>query len=149
MQGRGCCHTSLQINVLDNAEYTQGVHQLLRSQETLLKQEKSVDFSGILDYIQAHYADPNLSAMDVAEYAHTRKAHLGRLFKLNTGKTYIEYVSELRLQKACEMLTKTQFPVTEITTRVGYTDHSSFRRKFKAQYGISVTEYRKQYGKEG
>ena len=87
--------------------------------------------------------------MDVAEYAHTSKAHLGRLFKLNTGKTYIEYVSELRLQKACEMLTKTQFPVTEITTRVGYTDHSSFRRKFKAQYGISVTEYRKQYGKEG
>ena len=147
--GEGLLHTSLQINVLDNAEYTQGVHQLLRSQETLLKQEKSVDFSGILDYIQAHYADPNLSAMDVAEYAHTSKAHLGRLFKLNTGKTYIEYVSELRLQKACEMLTKTQFPVTEITTRVGYTDHSSFRRKFKAQYGISVTEYRKQYGKEG
>ena len=147
--GEGLLHTSLQINVLDNAEYTQGVHQLLRSQETLLKQEKSVDFSGILDYIQAHYADPNLSAMDVAEYAHTSKAHLGRLFKLNTGKTYIEYVSELRLQKACEMLTKTQFPVTEITTRVGYTDHSSFRRKFKAQYGISVTDYRKQYGKEG
>ena len=50
----------------------------------------------------------------------------------------------MRLEKARELLTATDLPVAEIAQRVGYCDHSSFRRKFKAQYGVSVSDFRRE-----
>ena len=56
--------------------------------------------------------------------------------------TYIEYLSELRLEKARELLAETDAPIVQIAKDVGYWDHSSFRRKFRARYGVGVAEYR-------
>lgn len=101
-----------------------------------------MEFEAILAYIQEHYSDYNLSAGEVAEYAGIDKSHLSRYFKSNINMTYIDYLTHLRLEKARELLETTELPVTEIVARVGYSDHSSFRRKFKAMYGYSVADCR-------
>ncbi len=101
-----------------------------------------VNFSDILNYIHSHYNDYNLSAAEVAEYAGIDKSHLSRYFKSNIHMSYIDYLTHLRLEKARELLENTDLPITEIVSRVGYSDHSSFRRKFKAVYGYSVSDCR-------
>ena len=141
----------------ENAAWLQSVLRLDVQQDAAFAEEmrrflarcaahsgKTMDWGRITDYIQAHYGDPNLSAMSVAAFVGVNRAHLGRLFKANVGKTYIEYVSFVRLEKARELLTATDLPVAEIAQRVGYCDHSSFRRKFKAQYGASVSDFRRE-----
>ena len=99
-------------------------------------------FTDILTYVHNHYSDYNLSAAEVAEYAGIDKSHLSRYFKANIHMSYIDYLTHLRLEKARELLENTDLPVTEIVAQVGYSDHSSFRRKFKAVYGCSVSDCR-------
>lgn len=134
----------LRLDVQQDAAFAEEMRRFLA--RCAAHAEKTMDWGRITDYIQAHYGDPNLSAMSVAAFVGVNRAHLGRLFKANVGKTYIEYVSFVRLEKARELLTTTDLPVAEIAQRVGYCDHSSFRRKFKAQYGVSVSDFRREQG---
>lgn len=69
--------------------------------------------------------------------------YLGKLFKKHTGKTVKEYINEKRLQKAAELLRKTDMPVADISARAGFNNVTYFNRLFKAAYGKTPREYRK------
>ncbi len=71
------------------------------------------------------------------------RTYLSRLFKSKINLSYIDYLTKVRMENAMKLLAKTKLPVKAIVSRIGYVDDSSFRRKFKALYGISVAEYRK------
>lgn len=131
------------IEVTDDEKYADNIQNLL--QQTLSPPARQLDIDKITAYIQENYPDPALSAAAVAEFAGINKAHLGRIFKSHFGKTYIEYVSFVRLEKARDLLENTDLTIQEIANQVGYWDHSSFRRKFKNQYEIGVSEYRRQF----
>ena len=60
------------------------------------------------------------------------------------GMPYIDYLTQVRMEKACQLLTETDMPIKEIVWQVGYIDDSSFRKKFKARYGIRLSDYRKE-----
>ena len=110
-------------------------------------EERTDPWPVIVRYIEQHYMDPNLTANEVAGVAGVDKTHLSRVFREHTGETYIEYLSRVRLERAMVLLTDTDMPVQEIVEAVGYYDHSSFRRKFKARYGISIQELRQRADK--
>lgn len=74
-------------------------------------------------------------------------SRLRHLFKANTGLTPAEYVKDLRLRKAKELLETTFLSLKEIMNRVGVRDHSHFARDFKNTYGLSPGKYRNQYGR--
>lgn len=97
-------------------------------------------------FIEANYADSNLSADLVARHIGMNKAYLSRLFKSRTGMSYIDYLTRFRMEKACRLLRETELPMKEIVQMVGYIDDSSFRKKFKAIYGIRVCDYRRDSG---
>lgn len=138
----GLLQWACSMEVADDAQYERDICELL--QRFLSVPSPQLDIERITAYIQAHYPDPGLSAAAVAEFAGINKAHLGQVFKAHFGKTYIEYVSFVRLEKAKELLENTDLTIQEIANQVGYWDHSSFRRKFRSQYDIGVSEYRKQ-----
>ena len=132
--------SAVKINFQDRREFSDEVEKLI-AQYTGGKEKKAAP-EEIQNYLMEHYTNPDLSAADVAEFAGINKAHLGMIFKQHFGMTYIEYLSDLRLEKARELLAETDEPITKIAQEVGYYDHSSFRRKFRAHYGIGVAEFR-------
>lgn len=101
------------------------------------------NFQKILTYVQNHFTDHELTAEQVAGQAGYTKFYLAKLFKLYTGLSYIDYLTQLRMDYARRLMLETNLSIKEIVEKSGYLDDSSFRKKFKKLYGLSVTEYRK------
>ena len=64
------------------------------------------------------------------------------LFKKKFDKNFSDYLWELRLAKAKDMLLNTSMPIDQISVCVGYLNVSSFRRKFKQEIGITPSQFR-------
>lgn len=77
-------------------------------------------------------------------------SYLQRLFKTETGISPMSYVNNLRLDKARELLETGDwfYRISEISYQVGLPDISHFSRHFKRKFGVTPTEYRKQYWKK-
>jgi len=78
--------------------------------------------------------------------AWTSIGHLERLFREEYGTTFTEYLRQLRMQKAVELLTRSTLPVARIAARVGYEDGSRFAQHFRRQFGLTPREYRRRFG---
>ncbi len=85
----------------------------------------------------------NWTVHDVVQNAPFSQSHLIRLFKKYTGKTLVEYLTQLKMQRACELLTYTSSSILTIAMTLGYSDSSHLNRIFKKHYGISPTQYKK------
>lgn len=107
---------------------------------------KSHVMTKALQYIHTEYANPQLSLIDAAELTGLSHPYLSRLFKEEMGKTFMEYVTELRIGKARELLANPEVKVYEVAGAVGYTEYSYFVRVFKRVVGYSPSDYRKQLG---
>ena len=96
------------------------------------------------------YVDQNLSAEisleSASEYAGVSSFYLSKLFKEEKGETFVNYISDKRLEKSCQLLAQTELSIKEITASVGYNDQNYYSRIFKSKYGISPKEYRKANG---
>lgn len=137
----------LNLDVRSGETFLRELEALLFPPRREAPEERTDPWPVIVRYIEQHYMDPNLTANEVAGVAGVDKTHLSRVFREHTGETYIEYLSRVRLERAMVLLTDTDMPVQEIVEAVGYYDHSSFRRKFKARYGISIQELRQRADK--
>ena len=103
---------------------------------------KEIDVQEVLDYITEHALDSEISINSIADYFGISERSVSRIMKYNLNKTCKEYISELRLQKACELLDENRLSVQAIAQQVGYYNVTSFNRLFKQTYGLSPGEYR-------
>ncbi|MBO7639422.1 MAG: response regulator [Treponema sp.] len=83
-----------------------------------------------------------LSLDNVAQTVNMSSFYLSKMFKEETGETFINYVTDRRLEKSCTLLKETEKSVKEITADVGYNDQNYFSKLFKNKYGLSPTEFR-------
>ncbi|MCZ8511090.1 helix-turn-helix domain-containing protein [Paenibacillus filicis] len=91
-------------------------------------------------YMQEHYRN-DISLDELAEHCGTNVFMLSRSFKQVTGKNFIDYLTELRMAKAKELLRNSERKINDIAEQVGY-QHSYFNRIFKKYEGITPTRYR-------
>ena len=96
----------------------------------------------LLNYVQEHFRDPALSLTTISDDLHLTQSYISKLFKEETGQTFISYVRELRLSYAKRELIETDRPIKDIIADSGYIDAASFSRTFKAQEGTTPSEYR-------
>ena len=93
------------------------------------------------------YVDENLSCdislETAADFAGVSSFYLSKLFKEEKGETFINFISDKRLEKSRQLLSETNLSIKEITAEVGYNDQNYFSRIFKSKYGLSPKEYRK------
>ena len=68
--------------------------------------------------------------------------YLSRIFKENTGENFIDYLTRLRIERAKELLSTTQYSMKEIGIMSGYSDPNYFSKKKKKNVGVTPTEYR-------
>ena len=95
----------------------------------------------VAQYVQDNL-EQDLSLDVVAQKVNMSSFYLSKLFKEETGETFINYVTDRRLEKSCKLLKETEKSVKEITADVGYNDQNYFSKLFKNKYGLSPTEFR-------
>ncbi|ADZ84293.1 response regulator [Cellulosilyticum lentocellum] len=98
---------------------------------------------GILNYMLQNLSSPELSMNQVADQFYISAGYLGRLLKKNTGKTYGEYLSEIRFQKAKDLLITTELKAYEIGEAIGICDPHYLSIWFKKMSGDSLSEFRR------
>ena len=98
-------------------------------------------------YIDEHYTSESLTLGSVACEVQVSANYLSSVFSQNMEKTFTEYLSEKRMEKARKLLRSTELPASEIAAQVGYKDPHYFSFVFKKTQGVSPREYRSR--KEG
>jgi AraC-like DNA-binding protein len=96
----------------------------------------------ICELIQQRIAEP-LHRDEIAKEAHFSPAAFSRFFKARTGKTFHDFVTELRVGRACRLLGEQELNFTEITCACGFTNIASFNRSFRRAKRAAPTEYRR------
>lgn len=97
----------------------------------------------IYNYTINHFREKITLAQIASEAAMTPQAFC-RFFKKRTRKTYIEFLNEIRIEEACNLLKKhPEMSIVEIAEASGFTNISNFHRKFKAQKGLSPLQFQK------
>ncbi|MDD2968605.1 MAG: response regulator [Lachnospiraceae bacterium] len=95
-------------------------------------------------YMYDNISHPELNMGSVAKHLFISPGHLGRLMKKNLGKTYCEYLSNLRFEKAQRLLRETDMKAYEIGEEIGIIDPHYLSIWFKKMSGLSLNEFRKQ-----
>ncbi len=106
-------------------------------------------YDKILQYVNDNFTRYDLSLEQLAEEANVSKAQMSKIFRAKTGACYIDYVTNLRMEKARELLATTSLGVKEIFRQVGYIDSTNASKKFKAIYNITPSVYRSAIQKAG
>ena len=99
----------------------------------------------VYQYTMMHYAE-NIQLRQVAEVAHLTPQAFCRYFKKHTRKTYIVFLSEIRINEACRKILAGEFnSISSIAYDIGFSSAVSFNRVFKKVTGKSPTQYLRDY----
>ncbi|MFJ7729412.1 helix-turn-helix domain-containing protein [Neobacillus sp. NPDC097160] len=109
------------------------------------KDELDQRFVSILEYIESHLTEPDLSLDNVSNYFHLNKYYFSHYFKKNMNLPFYRYVSLKRLSFAVTMIKQNQLSIEEISLKCGFPDYSSFYRLFKKEYHLSPKKLQKEY----
>lgn len=97
-----------------------------------------------LNYINDNYQEKDLSMTTVCDHVHLSVSYFSSIFKKETGQTFIQYLTEIRLKNAKKLLKNTPLKTYEIADKVGYADPHYFSSSFRKQYGMTPSKYRKE-----
>lgn len=92
-------------------------------------------------YMNAHYDKP-VGLEQIADHVGLSKYHFNRLFTRITGRSPIQYLTQIRLEKAAELIRYSSLSFEEIAQKVGYASGSYFTKVFKQHIGCSPRDYR-------
>lgn len=126
---------------------------LILNIETVLKntdnKTTSTDKTGeILSHIENNYMNNQLSIQSIANHVHWSPTYLSTYFKKATGKTINEYITELRIDKAKELLLDRKNKLYEISEYLGYADANYFSTLFKKYVTLTPSEFRDKYAND-
>ena len=101
-------------------------------------------FDRVLTFVHENFTQP-LSQPEVASVVGMSPSSFCRFFRRATGKTFIEYVTELRVRHACTFLIESQLSVLEVSLQSGFGNLSHFNRQFRKLQGMTPSEFRKSH----
>ncbi len=138
-------------------EYSEKTHgenmdEFLKRIESLsVKLEKSPDTfqqeiaQNAVKYIDENFKNPDISLNSVCSHLSISPSYFSTIFKEKTGTTFVEYLTNLRLESAKNMLRYTNKTVSEISDEVAYKDPNYFSVIFKKNVGLTPKQYRQKY----
>ena len=101
----------------------------------------------VMNTINKHIADSDLNVEMIAEEVGISRVHLHRKMKELTGQTPHDFIRNIRLKRAANLLVNQGMNVTEVMYACGFSNTASFSTLFKKFYGLSPRDYMKEHGK--
>ncbi|MBQ9063286.1 MAG: PocR ligand-binding domain-containing protein [Eubacterium sp.] len=92
-------------------------------------------------YLSVHYSEP-VTLAGAARSAGVHPSYLSSLFRKVTGLTFKDYLNQIRIEHALELLKNTDYPIMEIAISCGFNDQSYFTKVFKKQTGMTPRQFR-------
>jgi len=146
-------HTAhLKLRIRKLLEYRQKLHDLFKDDRAtdLLGESDMPDadktfLTKLVQIIEEKMDEPELNAVFFEKAFNMSKMQLYRKLKTMTGMTPGEFIKNIRLKSAAQLLVSTNFTVSEIFYRTGFNNQSYFFREFKKRYSYAPNEYREQY----
>jgi two component transcriptional regulator, araC family len=140
------------IDLLDKIKDTGGFREwLLEASINIahkIREDRAFTSKKVLEeaksYIEENFADIDLSLEKLCKHLHVSVARFSTNFKKDMGISYVNFLTNLRLQKAVELLKTTDEKTYIIAEMVGYADQNYFSYVFKKKYGVSPSKYRQQ-----
>ena len=135
-------HLSQLLNsrqILFNKYYNGVSDKELRNTTSLDKQF----ITNILEYIHENITDPALNVENLADKLLISRSKLYRKIKALTGNTANEFIRKIRLEKAKQFLENSDYSISEISYKTGFSSPSYFTKCYKIQFGILPTDVRK------
>ena len=96
----------------------------------------------IVHYVEAHLSE-RITVSDIAAQFWVSPSTFSQLFKKKMGVSFYRYVTQRRLLEA-KMLIRSGIPMDQVSISVGFQDYSTFYRAFKAEFGQSPAQFRKE-----
>lgn len=133
-------------SMLNRENFSRWLYQTALKINNALSRERDYAARQVIEkakqYIMDNYQDPGLSVEQICRYLHMSPAYFSTMFKKATGQTYIAYLTEVRLNKAVELLNMTDEKTYVIASQVGYQEQNYFSYVFKKRFGVSPTKFR-------
>lgn len=139
------CFKSVLIAAIDSYEKRMVEIGLLTKtgyEEALIAPKKDE----VKDYLKNHYAQSDFSLSGMAEDFHVSASTMAKLIKQRTGMNFSDYLNQLRIDAAMNLLTETELSINEISVMVGYSSQHYFSRIFKKYKGGAPSAFRKKSG---
>ncbi len=117
----------------------------IRMQQLLLEKRNVTTKSfvtGAIDYVHENYSDSELSVEKICNILSVSTAYFSTVFKKETGKTFINFLTDYRMEKAVVLLTEKDEKTYVVANEVGYLDANYFSYVFKNKFGVSPSKYR-------
>jgi len=124
--------------ILFNKYYNGVSDKELRNTTSLDKQF----ITNILEYIHENITDPALNVENLADKLLISRSKLYRKIKALTGNTANEFIKKIRLEKAKQFLENSDYSISEISYKIGFSSPSYFTKCYKIQFGILPTDVR-------
>ena len=118
----------------------------------LIQSNKSSPHAAIMQkarsFMDSNYGDSTLSLQRVSAEVHMSPSYFSIVFKQTVGRSFITYLTDLRMEQARHLLRNTDQKVYEISYAVGYDNATYFSTPFKKSFGMGPLEYRQQFAAE-
>jgi len=101
-----------------------------------------------MEYINKNF-DNNIGLKDAAQIAGMTEVSLSRFFKVRTGQSFVDTLTDVRLGNASSMLIDTTQSINEVAYKCGFNNMSNFNRVFKKKKLCTPTEFRETYNLSG
>lgn len=133
------------LEEIDTANQEKFHAALLQLTERYCTQNASEgDREEMLRFLEENYQREDLSLDEMAAHFGVSREHMSRLFRARTGMRYMDCITQIRMEKAWQLITTTEMPIAEIFRQVGYIDRSNSTKKFKKYFGVTPAEARRQ-----
>ena len=95
----------------------------------------------LIEYVNQHYAE-DISLSDLADKFHMNYSYLSCYFKQHTGENLTSYINRIRIDKAKDLLKYSDQSISQISAKIGFSEHNYFSKVFKKFTGMTPIEYR-------
>ena len=108
------------------------------------EQREERTIHGITQYLQEHLAE-EVSLSVLAEEFHLSAQYISQLFKNEIGVGFLTYLTNIRMERAKQLLLSTSLSIAEVSEQSGYSDYRVFTKGFKKAEGITPSQYRRDF----
>jgi AraC-like DNA-binding protein len=130
------------LPLINNAGKICGICGTVRSYEAQrAAMQPYLELANVADHLKNHFRE-KLDVVALAKMAHMSVRQFERKFRATFQMTPQEYMIRMRVIEACDLLVRTNQPVTTVALEAGFYDHSDFARQFRRQMGQTASQYR-------